>query len=76
MKYPSKVIPFNKSTFSYFTSILQTLGAHQYTPLSLYTKISLNKRPTIDEYIDALACLCLLNKIKLDEKLGVLNRVN
>lgn len=76
MKYPSKAVPFEKSTFSYFVPVLTALSGHQYTPLGLYTKIPLNKRPSTDEYIDTLICLYALGKIKLDEKLGVLYRVN
>lgn len=76
MKYPSKAVPFEKSTFSYFVPILEALNEHQYTPLNLYTKIPINKRPTTDEYIDALICLYILGKIALNEELGVLSRVN
>lgn len=56
MKYPSKAVP----TFSYFVPILEALNGHQYTPLNLYTKIPINKRPTTDEYIDVLICVKLL----------------
>lgn len=76
MKYPSKVVPFEKSTFSYFVPILKALSGHQYTPLSLYTKIPKNKRPSTDEYIDALICLCVLEKISLDDEMGVLKIVD
>lgn len=76
MKYPSKAVPFEKSTFSYFVPILKALNGHQYTPLTLYTKIPINKRPTTDEYIDSLLCLYALGKIDLNEELGVLYRVN
>ena len=76
MKYPSKVAPFEKSTFSYFLPILKALSGHQYTPLSLYTKIPKNRRPSIDEYIDALTCLYAIGKIELDREMGVLRRVN
>lgn len=74
MKFPSKVVPFAESTFSYFVPILKALENKQYTPLSLYTKIPARQRPDLPEFIDALTCLFALQKIELDPDLGVLRR--
>ncbi|WP_277035134.1 ABC-three component system middle component 7 [Propionimicrobium lymphophilum] len=76
MKFPSKVVPVERSTFAFFAPILQELNGKSYTPLSLYTKIKQAKRPPLDEYIDALTCLFALGKITLDTETGVLSCAN
>ena len=76
MKFPSKVVPFAESTFTYFAPILTALEGKQYTPLTLYNKLLPYRRPDLPEYIDALTCLFALHKIELDSDMGVLRRVN
>ena len=75
MRFPSKVVPVAESTFAHFIPILEALEGKRYTPASLYMKIKpAEKRPAVEEYLDALTCLYALGKIELDPELGVLQR--
>lgn len=67
MKFPNKVTSFKESTLSKFPIILKHLKVKDYTVLSLFNAV--RKKMTIKEYIDALDCLFVLDKIVLKEEI-------
>lgn len=71
MKFPSKITPYKESIISKFTVILDFLEKRDYEVFSLYNE--LEKKMTITEFINALDCLYVLNKVTLTE--GVLHYV-
>lgn len=72
MKLPNKVTPYKESTISRFPIILKCLKNKDHTVISLYNEV--NDKMSIREYIDALDCLFILDKITLKE--GIIHYVN
>ena len=64
MKFPNKVIPYQKSVLSKFPLILKELENQDYSVLDLYNKLE-KKLNGISEYIDTLDCLYYLGSIEL-----------
>ena len=64
MKFPNKVIPYQKSVLSKFPLILKELENQDYSVLDLYNKLE-KKLNGISEYIDTLDCLYYLGYIEL-----------
>lgn len=64
MKFPSKVTPYKDSIFPKITKIIDKIKQQPATVLSLYT--SLKRTMPLEEFIDALDCLFILNKIFLE----------
>lgn len=64
MKFPNKVIPFQKSILAKFPIVLDALSKQDMSVLDLYKK-NKNKFDGITEYFDVLDCLFFLGKIEL-----------
>lgn len=75
MRYPNKAVTFKESTFAYFVPIMKALADRALDPAHLFMKIPKAHRPSLSEYMDALNCLYVLNKIELDELTGTVHRV-
>ena len=66
MKLPSKVTSFKKSIFPLLTKLLELLSEKDYSAARLYDKVSNDM--TVNEFIDALDCLFILEKITMSQE--------
>lgn len=75
MRFPNKVISYKESILSKFTVLLDVLSSKDMSLIELYYD---TQKSFFDmwEFIDAIDCLFMLNKIEYNEDLGVLHYVS
>lgn len=75
MRFPNKVISYKESILSKLTVLLDVLSSKDMSLIELYydTQKSFSD---MWEFIDAIDCLFMLNKIEYNEDLGVLHYVS
>ena len=66
MKLPSKVTSFKKSIFPLLPKLLELLSEKDYSLTRLYDIVSNDM--TVNEFIDALDCLFILEKITMSQE--------
>ena len=66
MKLPSKVTSYKKSIFPLLPKLLELLSEKDYSVTRLYDKVSNDM--TVNEFIDALDCLFILEKITMSQE--------
>ena len=66
MKLPSKVTPFKRSILPFLLYLLELLSEKDYSINRLYNMVS--KEMKINEFIDALDCLFMLEKITITKE--------
>lgn len=71
MRLPSKVTSYEESSICKLPILLKVLRDKNLTPYELYI-ISEKHFECIEEFIDALDCLYVLNKVIYDEVRGIL----
>lgn len=71
MKFPNKVINYKQSLLSKFPIILKVIKNENISVNKLYNKTK-SKFEDIAEFVEVLDCLFALNKINIDEAIGVL----
>lgn len=73
MRFPNKITSYKESVFALFPAILTRLSQFDISPSELFEAIKKQASPS--EFIEALDCLFILKKIKLDLQKGVLHYV-
>ncbi|MCH4065737.1 MAG: hypothetical protein LKE98_03005 [Lachnospiraceae bacterium] len=71
---PSRVTPYKKSTLAEFPIILRELKTVDLTPVELYEKVK--KKVPFEDFVEALDCLYILDRIELLEDVEVLHYVD
>ena len=74
MRLPNKITNYDDSVLSKFVPVLDELILADITPLALYQKTASHYN-TIEDFVDALDCLCALSKIVYIQQKGVLHYV-
>ena len=75
MIFPDKLFSYDESVISKFPVILKELKKSPMKVAELYHTVQ-NKMTDISEFIDALDCLYILNKIEYDSDKEVLKYVD
>jgi len=75
MKFPNKVISYKESILSKLTVLLDFLNGKDMSLIELYYDTQ-KYFFDISEFIDAIDCLFMLNKIEYNEDLEVLHYVS
>ena len=74
MKMPSKVTDYKESTLASLTKIMKKLNEQAMNPQDLY-KRTRRCFDDVGEFVEALDCLFILNRIYIDEETGVISSV-
>lgn len=72
MRFPSKVTTYKESVMSKFVPFLEKVKERDYPIVDLYD--SLKKKMSICDFIEAIDCLYVLNKIEVER--GIVIYVN
>ncbi|MBR7084805.1 MAG: hypothetical protein IKI37_06485 [Oscillospiraceae bacterium] len=75
MIFPDKLYSYNESVLSKFPVILKELKKSPANPAKLYHSVQ-KHFSDVSEFIEALDCLYLLNRIDYDSDAEVLNYVD
>jgi len=67
MRLPNKVTPYGKSILPKLPIILNELVKGDLTPKKLFDKTK-KKFSSVDEFIEAMDCLYLLNKVRMNRE--------
>lgn len=74
MKMPSKVTDYKESTLASLPKIMKKLNEQAMNPQDLY-KRTRRYFDDVGEFVEALDCLFILNRIYIDEETGVISSV-
>lgn len=74
MKMPSKVTDYKESTLASLPKIMKKLNEQAMNPQDLY-KSTRRYFDDVGEFVEALDCLFILNRIRIDEETGVISSV-
>jgi hypothetical protein len=75
MRLPSKVTPFKDSTLSLLPLLLNEIRERDISPTTLFGKIK-NEAAGISNFLEALDCLFVLGKVRLNEQTEILSYVD
>lgn len=79
MRFPNKITRYKDSLLYIFPLILNQLLISDSEAMALYKKIKNQRYPikiTLEEFVQALDCLFILNKIRFKEGSEVIQYVN
>lgn len=74
MRFPNKVSSYNESVFSKLCEIIDVVSQKDMSLYSVYQETK-EQYVSLSEFIDALDCLFMLNKVEYFEDEGVLHYV-
>ena len=74
MKMPSKVTDYKESTLESLPKIMKKLNEQAMNPQDLY-KRTRRSFDDVGAFVEALDCLFILNRIRIDEETGVISSV-